>query len=324
MGWFSARGGDDVTRPSPQAEAPDAELGFLTAHEADRFRATVREVLAEEGYEVGVFPGHVETDDGRRWGLWNVAATAHDDDRGPRGWSDVVRSHFRTLFAADRVPLEDLTDDEYRERLRLRLVEEASLGALGSDGFGHALPWAEGVVRLPVVDLPDTVAMPAEGELRRRGDLAALLDLAHRNTADLVVTEPLEAERVEHEQRWFWCVLGESFFTASLALVLPQLVERIEPGADVSQGVVFAVPYRHQLNFRVVDSASAALDALLLIPRFAVLGFEDSAGPLSPHTYLWHDGTVTQLTRFDDGRLAVVPGAHLEEVLASEDDVSDA
>lgn len=319
MGWFSSRRGDDAPAPGAQESAPDAELGFFARHDADRFRATVREVLAEEGYEVSVFPGHVETDDGRRWGLWNVAATAHNDERGPGAWAEVVRSHFHTLFAADRVSLDDLGDEEYLARLHLRLVEEASLGTLAPDGFGHALPWAEGVVRLPVVDLPDTVAIPVETELRRRGDLAKLLDRAHRNTADLVVTEPLEAERVEHEGRWFWCVLGESFLTASLALVLPRLVERIEPGADLSQGVVFAVPYRHQVDFRVVDSAAAALDALLLIPRFAVLGFEDSAGPLSPHTYLWRDGEVSQLTRFDDGRLAVVPGPYLEDVLASDD-----
>jgi hypothetical protein len=317
MGWFTGKGG--TPEPEPGTCEPDEELTFLGAREADRFRATVREVLAEEGYEVTVHPGHVETDDGRRWGLWNVAAVAHGDERGPAGWPDVVRAHFLRLVAGDRVSTDDLSDEEYLERLHLRLVEEAALRSLGGDGFGHALPWADGVVRVPVVDLPDTVVTPPEPELRRRGDLAVLLDRAHRNTAGLVTSAPLQAERVEHEGRWFWCVLGDSFFTASMALVLPDLVERIEPGADLSQGVVFAVPFRQQIDFRVVDSASAALDALLLIPRFAVLGFEDSAGPLSPHTYLWHEGAVSQLTRFDDGRLAVVPGPHLDALLAAED-----
>jgi hypothetical protein len=314
MGWISRR--RDGGGPRRPADAtPDAALGFLDGHDADRFRATVREVLAEEGYEVTVYADRVETDDGRVWGLWNVAATAHADDGGPDGWAETVRTHFRSLLALGEGSLDELSDEEYLDRLHLRLVEEAALHSLGSDAFGHALPWADGVVRLPVVDLPDTVATPPESELRRRGNLAVLLDRAHRNTAGLVSTEPLEAERVEHEGRWFWCVLGESFLTASMALVLPDLVERVEPGADLAQGVVFAVPYRHQIDFRVVDSPSAALDALLLIPRFAVLGFEDSAGPLSPHTYLWHEGEVTQLTRFDDGRLAVVPGPHLDAVL---------
>jgi hypothetical protein len=81
------------------------------------------------------------------------------------------------------------------------------------------------------------------------------------------------------------------------------------------------VPYRHQLNYRVVDGPAAALDALLLIPQFTVLGFDDSPGPLSPHTYLWLDGEVTQLTRLTDDQLAVIPGP-LEPLLHEGDDHS--
>ena len=116
-------------------------------------------------------------------------------------------------------------------------------------------------------------------------------------------------------------MLGDSFFTASFVLFLPELVHRFQPGADLERGVVFSAPYRHQVNFRVVDSATAALDALLLIPRFTVLGFEDSPGPLSPHTYLWLDGEVVPLTRLAEGGLSVVPGP-LEPLLGEVDDRS--
>ncbi|GAA4395205.1 hypothetical protein GCM10023153_17020 [Ornithinibacter aureus] len=317
MGLFSRKRNE----PAPPLDTtPDSDLTFFTRPQAEQFRATVRRVLAEDGYEVTVHPDHVETDDGLEWGLWNVAAVAHNEsDPTPEGWAEVIRRHFRALLAADRPSADTLSDEQYRSQLYLRLVEESSLDSLGRESFGHALSWADGVVSLPVVDLPDMVITPAEDRLRERGPMAALLDQAHRNTRALVTTEPLQIERIEHEGHWFWCVLGESMFTASLALVLPDVVERVEPGADLRDGVVFAVPFRHQLAFRVVDGATAAMDALTLMPRFAVLGFSDSPGPLSPHTYLWHDGAVSQLThRGEDGVLNVVVGPHLGSILSVE------
>lgn len=324
MGLFGRRKkDDDATQggPSPTGstapgDSPDPDLDFLTVAQAARFRVVVREVLAETGREVTLRPQSVVTDDGREWGLWNVAAVAHQDERGEAGWPDVVRSHFTKLFSADATGPDDLTDEEFFGALRMRLVEQAQLAQLGPDGFDHAMEWAEGVVRVPVLDLPDTVATVPRSALETRAPLATCLDRAWANTAALVGTEELERQALDHEGRHAWVVLGDSFFTASLALVLPDLVRRFEPDADLSGGVVLAVPFRHQLVYRVVDSPSAALDALVLIPRFAALGFSDSPGPLSPHTMLWRDGEVSTLTRFEDGGLSVTPGPYLEELLS--------
>lgn len=323
MGLFNRRGRDEGRRGArgpdgrpAEGAATDHELTFLTPEKADRFRATVRRVLAEDGYEVTVHPGVVVTDDGREFGLWNVAAVAHGAEGGEDEWPDVVRGHFGPLLRGGLTDPDDLSDDDYLAALRMRLVEAESVASL--DGFDHALPWAETVVRLPVVDLPETVATPPASELRRHGELGPLLDRAFRNTAALVDTEELLAERVEHEGHAFTCVLGDSFFTASLALVLPDLVHRFEPDADLSGGVIFSVPFRHQLNFKVVRTGADVTDALLLLPRFSVAGFEDSPGPLSPHVYLWRDGEVSQLTRISAGSIDVVPGPYLESLLDEE------
>src|SRR5690242_5921669 len=79
MGWFSKkrRGAPGAPRPVGVPAGPDEhdpELTFFGAREADRFRALVRRELAEMGWEVTVLPGSVVSDDGRQWGLWNVAA----------------------------------------------------------------------------------------------------------------------------------------------------------------------------------------------------------------------------------------------------------
>lgn len=323
MGWFSRKrsGAPGAARP---AGAPvgrdehDPELTFFGTHEADRFRALVRRELAEMGWEVTVLPGSVVSDDGRQWGLWNVAALAHGAEHGELDWPAVVREHFAKVLAPGHGATDGLSDEEYLRRLHVRLVESAPLGQLGDD-FEHAVEWADGVARLPVVDLPDSVATPPASDIRKHADLAAALDRSWRNTRALLDTEELVAERVERDGRWFTCVLGDSFFTASFALFLPDLVHRFQPGADLGDGVVFSVPYRHQVNFRVVDCPAAALDALLLIPQFTVFGFEGSPGPLSPHTFLWRDGEVIALTRLGDGQLSVVPGP-LEPLLGEVDE----
>jgi hypothetical protein len=321
MGWFS-RKRDEAAPGAGTAPGPgyDAELTFFRDDEADRFRALVRRVTAEAGWEMTVHPGHVVSDDGRTWGLWNVAANAHNAEHGEAEWPQIVRGHFDTLLAPGHGSTAGLSDEEYLDRLHVRLVEAGPLSQL-EGGFDHAVEWAEGVVRLPVVDLPDSIATPPDSDIREHADLATAMDRAWRNTRGLVDTEELSAEQVRRDERWFTCVLGDSFFTASLALFLPELVHRFEPGADLARGVVFSVPYRHQLNYRVVDGPAAALDALLLIPQFTVLGFDDSPGPLSPHTYLWLDGEVTQLTRLTDDQLAVIPGP-LEPLLHEGDDHS--
>jgi hypothetical protein len=167
------------------------------------------------------------------------------------------------------------------------------------------------------VDTPTTVLTVPLAKLEACAPRAVLVDQGWRNTRALLDTEELVADRVEHDGCWFTCILGDSFFTASLALMLPDVATRFEPDVDHGRGIIFAIPYRHQLNFRVVTDAESAFAGLMVIPRFAALGFSDSPGFISPHTFLWRDGAITCLTEFDgEGHLAVTPGHYLEELLA--------
>jgi hypothetical protein len=296
---------------------PDADLTFLTVRDATDLRAVVRSVLAGTGYEVAVHGGHVTTLDGREWGLWNLAVQCHHHPRGREAWPDLVTEHFTPLLhpsASDSVG--SLDDDELRRRLFLRLVPEDSLAGLDRHRFEHARPWGDGLLEVPAVDLPRTVVTLASDDLRARGRIGPLLARARHNLCSLVRHVPLRREHLATDGHWCTVVHGESFFTASLVLVLPELLQHLEPGVDLSAGVVVATPHRHQLAYRVLDGPRAALDALTLLPGLAVDGWRQSAGPISPHTFLWRDGVVTRLTTLTDTALEVHPGSYLEGLLA--------
>lgn len=112
---------------------------------------------------------------------------------------------------------------------------------------------------------------------------------------------------------------SEWVYTSSLPLLLPQALARFAPGADLGRGVLFCAPNRHQFGFHVVTGPDAAARSLMLMPTFALNAYADGASPLSPHTYLWLDGEVTQLTEITDTTLGVHPGPHLERLFSQWD-----
>lgn len=287
---------------------------MLSVDEAARLRALVASWFAERGREVSLASGHVETDDGFRYGLWNLAARCHDDEAGPVGWPGLVDEHFTVLLAAQDTDLEAFSDEEYADLLRLRLVEDQDVPGMAEDP-GVPVEWAPGIRRIVVLDLPTTVVTPPRSQFERRGPVGPQLDRAWRQTASLVVTEDLERLPVEKDGRRVWCVLGDSVFTASLALFLPDLVRRFEPGADLTHGILFSLPHRHQVNYRVVGDPQGALAGLLVLPEFTVLGFLDAQSPVSPSVYLWLNGEVTRISSFEDNAIHVRPGPFLEDLL---------
>lgn len=312
MGWFGRNKGAPTTPAKP-----DEALPFFTEDEAARFRALVRSTFAELGMEVVVHADRMQTDDGRTFGLWNLAAACHNDEDGEAAWPAAVERHVRVTTAATaRDDLAEMSDEELMSSVYVRLVEAASMGALAAEDVGYAQEVVPGVLRLLVVDLPETVATPAQSRLEERAPLARLLDQGWRNLRSLLDREVFELDRLEHDGAQITVLLGESMMTASLVLMLPEVIERWLPGSTLERGVLVCMPYRHQLALHVIDDPEQALKTLMVMPQFAVHGFNDGTGPLSPHTYWWRDGELHQLTTVeDDGRIALTLGPELEAVL---------
>lgn len=315
MGIFRRR------RPKPQGSGaglgPDPELTMLSVDEAARLRALTSSWFSGQRREVTISGAHVQSDDGTRYGLWNLAARCHETEH-PKAWPGLVDEHFTVLLAAQDTDLSAFTDEEFGDSLRLRLVEKLPDDL--DDGPGFATEWAPGISRVLVLDLPTTVISPPSAYFAERGTPGRLLDQAWQQTASLVVTEDLERLAIgDHDE--IWCVVGDSVFTATLAMFLPDLVHRFEPGADLGLGVLFSLPHRHQVNYRVIDRPRTALDALLVMPSFTVAGYVDAASSVSPSVYLWLDGQVTQISAFVDNQIHVTPGPHLEPLFRQIEDL---
>ena len=333
MGWLRKDKGNEGTgdgdRPdgaAPAAAGPDREdaasesaptgmdpeLTLLTVDDAAWLRSAAGAYFGQRGIEVTLHGQHLQRADGRQYGLWNLATSLRGEPDRTQ-WVGLVDAHFSRMIEAESQSEEDLSDEQFRAMLRLRLMEAGPLQQLAAGGgYEYATEWAPGIVRLLTLDLPTTVVTLSDTSLAGRGAMGELLDLGWRNTADLVRTEELVREQVEHEGRHISCILGDSVYTASLAMMLPDVLQRFEPGVSLAEGVLFSVPFRHQLAYRVIDGRESVLDAVTLLPPFTVNGYLEGTAPVSPHVYLWQDGAVTAITERTETGISVTPppGAH--------------
>lgn len=294
---------------------PDPSLTVLDVADAAHLRVLVRTWFAEHGIEVTTHPQHVETDDGVQYGLWNLAVLVNDAPGGFTQWPALIDAHFTSIVGAQRVTPADLSDEDFRSMLRLQLIREELVPTDPVSGYDYAPLWAPGLRQVLVLDLADIVVTVSRRDVEQRGSFEEMWALGRAQTAALVGTEALERQWVNREGRGFWWVAGDSFFTASMAMDLPALVRRFEPDANLDQGVLFSVPLRNQVNFRVIDSGLAALDGLMTIPEYTAIGFSQGGGPLSGSTYLWLGGEITQVSEFTGTSINVTPGPYLEPLL---------
>jgi hypothetical protein len=296
-----------VRRRDASPRDPDLPL---TVNQAQRLRETVRWVFAEFGRQVSVHPGHVEDATGEKFGLWNLAAVCAAEPVNQ--WSALTRIHVRSILSpCPEVTL--LSDEELSRMVRLRL---AARDELTNPGWHPLSPGpAPDLVELITLDLPDRVVTPPESEfMLREGGLARWRGLARQRLAEHLAEERLDHQQVGlDEADAFHVVTSESVYTASFALLLPELMERIDVRA-ADAGVLLAVPFRGQVALRVVDGPDAAV-VLHHLFRFAMAGYDQAAGGISPHVFWVHDGQWTQVTSIEGKRVRVSVDEDLAEAL---------
>ncbi|MER5888247.1 hypothetical protein ABT160_30870 [Streptomyces sp. NPDC001941] len=308
MGLFRRgpkRDGADVPR--------DAEFGFFSEGEGSRFRAQVREAFAEYGLEVTVYADMVADSSGRQFGLGNLAAVLHNDDRGPRVWPELVRQHVGMVLRTMDAPsaLDTLPPEQIRAQLYPRVIGGEGLNP---QTFGYARAVAPGLYEILALDLPESVMMLTDEALEPLGDLGELRERALHNLRALPV-EGHETVKDADGMR-FEVVLGDSFYTASRVLALDELVRRITGQELPPDGALVAMPFRHQLAFHVIRD-TGVIPSLNAMASFAASGFTDTPGAISPYVYWWRGGTLTQLSdRDEDGDgLRIVVGDDFQELL---------
>lgn len=302
-------------RAAPGSAEPDGDLTFLTRAEADEVRRLVRMAFAARGREVDVFGGHVRDDHGAQFGLWNVAATCHNDASGRRAWPRIIHEHIRRITeGAGADPFRGLSAAEALSRAYARILAADTL----PDWSGHtyARDLAPGLKEALSLDCPETVAFFSDAEVERYGGPA---DLRRAGLANLRALPVEDTKRMQaSDGSGFTLVFGESLYTASRALVMPDLIARACGPANLSRGVLVGMASRYQIAVHPVRDATV-LPSLQHMARFAALGYSDSPGPLSPHVYWWHEGQWEQLTTINGNKITIQVSAAFRCIL---DDVA--
>jgi hypothetical protein len=288
----------------------DEHLAYFTAAQAWEFRRLVERSFASAGRDVSVHSDHVEDRGGTTFSLFNLGLLcvgAPSDD-----WAALVGDHVRLVTTPAR-DLSELSQQELETGLYLRLVEVASVP--DPDAVAYARVVADGLLEVLSVDLPDSVATPTREALESRGTLGELLDRARENLLALLDSDGIRAEQVGDGSRGrYTAVTGDSFFTASLALLLSETIEQFSGEDDWGRGVLVAVPCRHQLLYRPINGsdADAALHHML---ENAVLAFAAEAGPLSPDVFWVRNRRWTQVTSWRGGKPRVLRSTGVRDAL---------
>lgn len=291
----------------------DPAFSFFSVDEAAHFRAQVREAFAEHGLEVTLYADMATDSAGRQFGLGNLAAVCHNDDRGPRVWGELARRHAGMVLRTMDSPsaLETLSPEQIRAQLYPRVISQDNLDP---QTFGYARSVAPGLYEVLALDLPESVMMLTDEALEPLGEVQQLRDRALGNLRELPV-EGRETVKNTGGIR-FEVVLGDSFYTASRVLALDTVVRQVTGQRIPPDGALVAMPFRHQLAFHVIRDTTM-IPSLNAMASFAASGYEDTPGAISPYVYWWRGGTLTQLSDEDeDGEgLRIVVGEEFQELL---------
>lgn len=284
-------------RPAAVPPAQDPVLTQLDVDQAAWLRNHVRTRLAERGLEVDVFGDYVRAADGTEIGLHNVASRLADER--PKDRARLVDEHLALVLTPPE-QAEDLSRDELDEAAHLRLSPyHASL----AESWPSAGRIGDELMVTLCVDLPQTVQTPAESFWAERGGLDHWIGVGTGNLRHVLHHEPLEQPTLEAPGPAFSIVLGDSVMTASLVLLLDELLARLGT-PDLGRGVLVAVPFRHQIAYRVVDGPDA-LPVIGRLAQFAAVGWSEGLGPLSPHVYWVRDGRWRQLTSLEERTIRI-------------------
>ncbi|MFJ9209471.1 hypothetical protein CU044_2810 [Streptomyces sp. L-9-10] len=306
MGLFR-RGPKRDSRDTPR----DLAFSFFSVDEAALFRSQVREAFAEHGLEVTLYADQVTDSAGRQFGLGNLAAVCHHDERGPRVWGDLARRHAGMVLRTMDSPsaLDTLPPEQIRAQLYPRVISE---DGLDPQTFGYARSVAPGLYEVLALDLPESVMMLTDEALEPLGRLQHLRDRALSNLQEL----PIEGHETvkDSDGMRFEVLLGDSFYTASRVLALDTVVPKVTGRPVPPDGALVAMPFRHQLAFHVIHDTSI-IPTLNAMTAFAASGYEDAPGAVSPYVYWWRAGTLTQLSARDGEGLRIVVGDDFHELL---------
>ncbi|WP_084127017.1 hypothetical protein [Demequina sp. NBRC 110054] len=277
----------------PQQQPQDPELTFLTAEEAHTFRGLVIDAFAAGGLHVRPARGAVIAEDGRAFGLWNLAVACVKASPDPRAWGAIVHGHVETLLNPP-LAAADLSDQDMIGIVHARVLPAAALSEPGTPLTAEqARPVAEGVVEVLALDFPDSVQMLGGDALAGR-DVEALWAAGRART----LATPIEdREDLEVQPGAVLTLLSsESYFFAGRILDMPALLHEVYGPRALPRGVVVGAPHRHGIVLHAVEGAGS-VQAISAAAQFVARSSSGAAGALSPHLYWWDGAALHTISR---------------------------
>ena len=277
-----------------------------------RFRKLVDAWLAahSKGF-TEVEGGGIDVDLGREQpmmiGLMNLAQKCHI--AAPEDWPAIVSEHLGSVLDGATEP--DMTWEAVKDILKVRIYP---------DDYGAGLPAsagplliskavAPGAVAALAVDYPKTVASVPPGAVDDWGKpIDGLFEIGMANVR---ANDRPSVQRQEVDGGGKITILiGDSFFTATWALMLDQFVTGESPN-----GEIVAIPNRHIVGFMQIKDLSI-VEGITGIIAFANHFYQQGPGPITRNIYWRHEGKLTLLPTVVEGTtVRFSPPAEFVEML---------
>lgn len=296
-------------RTESQPEEPDTALPVMTTTQADTLRQMVHDAFAERGVETTVFGDHLQSGT-NKYGLHNIAEQCRRAGDKPARWRRIIDAHAEAIVAGERNdPFAALQPDEIAARTYLALYAAQGL----PDGF-PAVEFAPGIVQLLTLDLPDSVVTYDADHIERFGGWStlhgyALANLRRETDNNVeVVNAPGGGT--------FRALVTDSVYTASRAVLMPQVAHDVAGDEPGEFGWLLALPNRHQLCWHMVRDASV-VPTIETMARIAASGGVGGVRPISPNVYWWNGRSYQRITSVEPpGRIAVNVEGEFQDVLS--------
>ncbi len=285
---------DRTTNWASGKGAADPRLSGLTPRQSQRVRDLTRQVLAERGIEATVYADHLETSDGRSFGLDNLASKCHNSALAEEEWLRVVSDHIDPILARYGEVPPEVTAQEMRAGAYLRLVPLDLLAGFSDGPYRYARRIGGGFAEVIALKSDDHVRWLTDSDVAKVG----VEELTAIGRENLRAIRPDHCQILRNENSCVYVARGDSGFIASKLLLLAELLRTVlGPKVEYPDGVLVSVPNRYELAFAPVDANVVANLAGLI--SCSTHQYTHGVAPLSPHVYWWRDGELVQLSEVD-------------------------
>ncbi|RAV34229.1 hypothetical protein [Corynebacterium heidelbergense] len=274
----------------------------LTMRQAMAMEEQLRRSLEERGFAVEFEDYSVKfarsENQTRTMGLDNLPRLLAQLDDFDAEMPETVDEFVGNLVAAMDSPR--LPDAEFYAAMRVRL---APMDQKGNEDFGKdspLRPFSEDAFIRLVLDTEQSIQSLTTPALEDRGPVEDLYRMGYRNLWQELVDSDMSfseyAPNKDNPDEKCWLLEGTNFFIGSAPLFLEELFERNAPHVDRSNGLIFAMPFRHVTIAREVTNGSDLMNSIGLMASLAAELYTTQPGAVSPRLHLMHMGEVETFT----------------------------